>query len=901
MIGTTLAHYRIDSLLGAGGMGEVYRAHDTKLGRAVAVKVLPDAFAYDPDRVARFEREAKVLASLNHPHIAALYGMEESGGRHFLVMELVEGETLAERLRRGAIAVDEALKVAHQIVDALEAAHEKGIVHRDLKPANVKITPEEKVKVLDFGLAKAMEPASQGSGHSALTHSPTLSMAATQAGMILGTAAYMSPEQAQGLTADARSDVFSFGVVLFEMLTGRQPFFGDTAAAILASVIVREADLGALPPDLNPRLRELLGRCLEKNPKRRWQAVGDLRAEVEAVRAAPHSSLTVATVVAPPLPLWKRAIPVAAASLLTAAITSGVWWSFRPSPAPPPVTRFPFTLGEGQQFSFVNRQLIDISPDGTQIVYAVNRQLYLRSMSELEARAIPGTETGAGVANPVFSPDGRSIAFWSIADQTLKKIAVSGGAAVTICRADSLFGMSWGADGILFGQGTKGILRVSANGGKPEVIVSVKSDEAAHGPQVLPGGQVVLFTLATANTSSAGWDKARIVVQSLKSGERKTLIEGGSDARYLPTGHIVYALGGVVFAVPFDLPRLEVTKGPVPVVEGVRRSGGFTGSAQFAVSRTGSLVFIPGPAGTSSGQLGLGLTDLKGISEPLRVSPGTYTSPRMSPDGKNVAFGTDEGKEANISIYDLVGTNLPRRLTFGGRNRFPIWSADGQRVTFQSDFQGDLAIFWQRADGAGIAERLTKPEQGTSHVPDSWSPDGKTLLLDVVKGSSTSLWAFTLQDPKAVPFGNVQALQPTNAVFSPNGRWVAYTSNEGGTSTVYVQPFPATGAKYQLPTSHHAVWAPDGKSLFYVPNTGGLAVVSVTTLPTFTFGNPSSVPRGFATAASADVRNHDITPDGQRFIGTTNAGQGPPGASSAPQIHVVLNWFEELKTQVPVK
>src|SRR5438093_1927085 len=428
-VGTRFGAYEILSDLGVGGMGEVYRARDTKLGRSVAIKVLPDTFAADPERIARFEREAKMLAALNHPHIAALYGMEESAGRHFLVMELVEGETLAERLQRGAMPIEETLKIAHQIVEALEAAHEKGIVHRDLKPANVKITPDDKVKVLDFGLAKALEPER---GVSELTHSPTLSLMATEAGLILGTAAYMSPEQAKGFPADQRSDVFSFGVVLYEMLTGRQPFQGETAPDILASVLVRDPDLKSLPPHLNPRLHDLLRRCLEKTPKRRWQAIGDVRAEIETIAADPHGESAIAHAGAPPRPLWRRAIPIVATAIIASGLTGfGVWTARRSTPLP--VARFTLTLPEGQQFTNLGRQLIAISPDGTQIVYVANRRLYLRPISALEARPISGAEAEGGVLNPAFSPDGQFIVFWSADDQTVKKIAVTGGAAVTIC------------------------------------------------------------------------------------------------------------------------------------------------------------------------------------------------------------------------------------------------------------------------------------------------------------------------------------------------------------------------------------------------------------------------------------------------------------------------------------
>ncbi len=524
--GTRLGPYEIIAPLGAGGMGEVYRARDTKLGRAVAIKVILEQFAADEERVGRFEREAKMLAALNHPRIASLFGMEHVDGQHFLVMELIEGETLEDRLRRGPMPIEEALPIALQIAEALEAAHEKGVVHRDLKPANVKITPDGQVKVLDFGLAKVME---NDSTAGVTANSPTLSMMATQAGLILGTAAYMSPEQAKGFPADHRSDIFSFGTLLFEMVTGRQPFRGDTAPDVLASVLVREPDLESLPPNLNPRLHDLLRRCLEKTPKRRWQAIGDVRAEVETITANPHGEPAIVPVSAATRPLWRRAIPVVATAIVASAVTAlGVWTASRPTPQT--TARFTMALGTEQEFTNAGRQVVAISPDGTQIVYVANQRLYLRHISALEARPIPGTEANGAPLNPVFSPDGHVIVFWSSADQTLKRIAVTGGTAVTLCAATRPYGVSWDHDVILVGQGSKGILRVPENGGTPELIISVKADEQAYGPELLPDGQTVIFTLAT-GTAAEKWDKAKIVAQSLKTGERRVIIDGGSDAR----------------------------------------------------------------------------------------------------------------------------------------------------------------------------------------------------------------------------------------------------------------------------------------------------------------------------------------------------------------------------------
>jgi Tol biopolymer transport system component len=863
--------------------------------------VILDQFASDHERVGRFEREAKMLAALNHPRIASLFGMEHVDGQHFLVMELIEGETLADRLRRGPMPIEEALPIAMQIAEGLEAAHNKGVVHRDLKPANVKITPDGQVKVLDFGLAKVMEnEAVSGTA----VNSPTLSMMATQAGLILGTAAYMSPEQAKGFPADHRSDVFAFGTVLFEMLTGRQPFQGDTAPDVLASVLVREPDLKSLPRYLNPRLQELLRRCLEKTPKRRWQAIGDVRAEIETIAADPRGESAIAHAGAPSRPLWRRAIPIVATAIIASGLTGfGVWTAKRSTPLL--VARFTLTLPQGQQFSNVGRQVIAISPDGTQIVYVANQRLYLRPISALEARPISGAEAEGGVLSPAFSPDGQFIAFWSAADQTLKRIAVSGGAPVTICPAGRPFGVRWNRDGLMVGQGGQGILRVSASGGKPELLVSVKPGELAYGPEMLPDGQTVLFTLST-GTGPEKWDKAQVVAQSLKTGERRVIIDGGSDARYLPTGHLVYAQSGVLFATPFDPGRLSIGRTPVPIVEGVRRGeGGQTGVSHFGVANNGSLVYVPGPVSSTSAPGDLALIDRSGGVEKLKVPSGPYETPRVSPDGKRVALGIDDGKRANIWIYDLLSASSIRQLTFGGRNRFPIWTPDSQRVAFQSDRDGDPAIFWQRADGTDTARRLTTPDRGVSHIPESWSRTEDRFLFGASKDSSFSLWTFSVPAQKTEPFSQGRSVFPFNAAFSPDGRWVAYAmyesstaiDNASGTTGIFVEPFPRTGAKYRISSRGlQPLWSPDGKQLFYWAGT--LLVVTVTTPRGFEFSSPVQMPRPFQISGPSVARAYDVMPNGQQLIGVVPSGQGQVGVSA--QIQVVLNWFEELKRQAPL-
>ena len=905
--GSRLGSYEILSALGAGGMGEVYRARDTRLDRDVAIKILPETFAHDPERVARFQREAKTLAALNHPNIGGIYGVEEANGVAALVLELVEGPTLADRIAQGAIPLDEALPIARQIAEALEAAHEQGIVHRDLKPANIKLRFDGTVKVLDFGLAKAMEPISAPSAD--VTASPTItSPAMTGMGVILGTAAYMSPEQAKGRQADKRSDVWAFGAVLYEMLSGQRAFKGEDMSDTLAAVLRGEPDWVALPKDLPHTIGILVRRCLEKDRRRR---IGDLSTATflldEPLAASTSSPVALAPVKASSRAAWI----VAAVSLAAVAGAVGAFaaWSARPALPSSIVTRFPLMLGEGQTFSQRSGQVVAISADGSRIVYVANRRLYLRSLSDLEARPIPGTEVNP--RHPVFSPDGASIVFGDVTDQKLKRIAVTGGAPVTVSAALTVppLGVSWAGDYIFYGsqEAIRGVSRVPASGGTPELIVKVNADEYAHGPEMLPGGKHVLFTLARGDSGAARWDKAQIVLQSLETGERRTLIEGGSDARYLSTGYIIYALGGVVLAVRFDTQKLQVIGGPVPVIEGVSRAGNnLTGSAQFSISSNGSLVYVPGPLSITTATDVIGFVDRKGAVDTLKLTPGRYRDPRISPDGKQVAFGSDDEREAVVWVHDLAGMSSMRRLTFGGRNRHPVWSPDGQRIAFQSDREGDFAIFWQRADGSGPAERLTKPEQGTAHVPESWSPDGKVLLFGVSKGVEFSSQALSLVDRKTTPFGNVRASRPIDAAFSPDGNWVAYQTSSGDQRDVFVQPFPPTGAIYQITKGgrteggHHPFWSRDGRELYYIPDAGRLAFVTIKTSPTFSFSAPVLLSRGvpgFREGGPQNTRQNDSTSD-NRVVGVFPADES--SGTTTQQIRVALNWFDELKRLVPV-
>ena len=665
-LGTTLGPYQVTAKIGEGGMGEVWQARDTKLDRDVALKVLPEAFTSDPDRLARFEREAKVLASLNHPNIGSIYGLEEAEGVRALVLELVEGPTLADRIKQGPIPIDEALPIAKQIAEALEAAHERGVIHRDLKPANVKVREDGTVKVLDFGLAKALE----GDAGSDPSEAPTLTAAATRAGVIMGTAAYMSPEQAKGKTADRRADIWAFGCVLYEMLTGQRPFVGDDVSDTLAAVLRAEVDLDALPDAIPARLRQIVRRCLQKDPKQRLHDVADLRLAMDGAFETTVPQ-TAEAVVAPALQVWQRPVPAAIAALTLLAIGGLTVWSLT-RPAPTLVARFPIQLAADEAFSGTGRPIVAISPNGSHVVYSANNGLSLRPLDQLHATPIPGTD---GARNPFFSPDGQRIGFHAAGQ--LKRVSVSGGAPVTLGEANNPWGASWGADDmILYGQGSQGIWRVPGTGGTPEQLIPMEDGEQAHGPQMLPGGEWVLFTFRPSGASS--WDQAQIVVQSLETGERSVVIDGGRDARYVATGHLVYALNGVLLAAPFDLGERRVIGGPVALVEDVSDAGARTGAAQFSLAANGSLVYVPGFGGAAFDLTSrLVVTGRDGAGTPLAEIAGTGWYPRYSPDGTRVAFAAQHADGADVWVLDIErGTRT--RLTSEGLNRFfPVWSPDG--------------------------------------------------------------------------------------------------------------------------------------------------------------------------------------------------------------------------------
>jgi serine/threonine protein kinase/Tol biopolymer transport system component len=912
-----IGQYQITVQIGAGGMGEVYRARDTTLERDVAIKVLPEAFAQDPERLARFEREARTLAALNHPNIAQIYGLERSGSITALVMELVEGETLAAN---GAIPLDEALSLATQIGAALEVAHEQGIIHRDLKPANIKVRSDGTVKVLDFGLAKALEPASvagstQADQAYAMSQSPTLTFQATQAGLILGTAAYMSPEQARGKPADKRADIWSFGVVLFEMLSGHRVFEGEDVSETLAFVLTKTPDWSKLPATTPPAIVTLLRRCLERDRRRRVADMSTVRFVIEEA-----ASLVVVRpeVDAPPKPpatvrpLWRRLVPVMSAIALTAAIAGLGAWAVWPRSAAP-VSRFAIIPPSDQHLSGIGRRVLALSRDGTLLVYVANNRMFLRPMASLEPSPIG--EGGVGnITEPVFSPDGRSIAFVAGAESAVKQIAVSGGvASSTVCGFQNApMGMWWDASGIILGNGARGILRCPPNGGSSQQLIPATATEWLAWPQLLPDGDTLLFAAGKPEAFivyASASDETTIVTQSLRSGKRTTVMRNASAPRYVETGHLLYTQRGIVFAAPFDPAHPTEIGGGVPVIEGVRRFPGAGFTPQYDISDNGSLVFIPGPARYGTGQVMLIATDRTGKFERVLPDARSYEHPRVTRDGKYVVYSTVDGQDANIWVYEIGSPSAPRRLTtFGGRNVLPIWSGDGSRVAYQSNKEGDLAIFAQRFDGTDRAERLTKPARDVSHVPESWSPDGQFLTFDEVKGTSHTLWILSLADKKVMATG-VQSIEPFESSFSPDGKWLAYymrrTDTQSADRGTYVQRFPLTGLPQQAPkvnVDFHPVWTLGGKGLLYVGAAASnlFAEVTVATSPTLTFGSAMTFASPVQDRVSVERRDFDILPDG-RFIGVAGIDRAETSAQPAAEMRVVLNWFEELKARVPIK
>jgi len=859
----------------------------------VAIKVLPEQFTQDPQRLARFEREAKLLASLNHPNIAAIHSFEHADDIHFLVLELVEGETLAERVVRGPVPVEEALEICRQIAEGVEAAHEKEVIHRDLKPANVKVTPEGKVKILDFGLAKAFE------GEISVTdisQSPTLTEEMTRAGVILGTAAYMSPEQAKGKPVDRRADVFAFGAILYELLTGKRAFEGETITETIAKVLESEPKWELLPENTPWIIRSLLRRCLTKDPHDRLDGIANVRVEIKLALEEPAAGLPtgVAGAVQPARQRWALTV-----GLVLGAVVLVTWILMQPPPSEQRLNKFVFTPPATVPLRNSGWNDLAISPDGKNLTYVARvesvLQLYLRSLDV--DRPIPGTEGVVG--SPFFTADGESVGFF--AEGKLKKTSLAGGSPITLCDAIQYWSAgSWGSDGtIVFaaraGTALGSLHRVPATGGEPEILATPNTDNGETSyvdPKILPGGKAVLFTIYLQNDSQTA-------VLSLDTGEQKIILGGSRHATYVDTGQLIYAQysTGDLMAVPFDLTSLQVTGDSVPVLQGVR--GNLPGYVDYAVSDNGTLVYVPG--GSGGAQFSLVWVDRQGAVEPLGAPPHGYRAPRLSPDGGRVAVQlTDPSND--IWVYDITRNTLTR-LTFEGNNQQPQWTPDGERVTWRSIRDGVPGnLFWKLADGTGAVERLTTSEFRQN--PGSWSPDGQVLAFHQwpFGGSSPTardIWILPLEG-EHMPQSILQTQFNESApVFSPDGRWLAYVSDESGRNEIYVRPFPKVEeGKWQISTDGGVEprWAANGRELFYRNENGDqMMAVNITTEPTFGAGTPRLLFEGVYNRSALGGAFYDVTSDGQRFVMVQAVEQ----EAGAGQINVVLNWFEELKRLVP--
>jgi len=909
VIGTTLAHYRVTASLGAGGMGEVWRATDSKLGREVALKALPAEFAEDPERLARFQREAKVLASLNHPNIAHLYGLETASSASdasgtgtgtgagteeltFLVMELVEGTGLDEVIARGAVPVEDAIPIALQIAEALEAAHEAGIVHRDLKPANVKIRPDGTVKVLDCGLAKAWEEGESTD----LSLSPTLTRHATAAGVILGTAAYMSPEQAKGKPVDRRADIWAVGVVLWEMLTGRTLFDGETVTDVLAAVLTREPDLDALPPATPAALHRLLSRCLERDPKGRLQWIGDARLELDDAaeggddRAAPPHEP------GRPPSRWRERIAWSLAAVALAA--AGLTWWRSADDTPVEVTRFTIPVGDGRALSYIDEPVLAVSPDGRTLAFvATDRELgqsslFLRRLRDDTVRPVPGT---GSATHPFFSPDGRQIAFF--ADGSLKKVAVDGATPVTLADTPNPRGGVWLPDDtILYSPDySAGLWRVAASGGEPSLVLDLDIEAAERTfrfPDVHPDGRTVLFTVGRMNSPN-NYDDAQLVALSLDSGQRGVVVEGANMGRFVGEDTIAFSRAGVLYAVGFDPQRLEKRGHATPVIEDV---GGdpVSGAGHFAIARNGTIAWVEG-AVTDSDAL-LTVVDRNGVATDLPLEPSGFRHPRFSPDGTAIAVTVGEGRAGvsrDVWVYSFA-TETMNRVTFDGNERYPAWMPDGRRIAFLAE--GDeQRIYAKPADGRGAKEPLTAAAPSPLY-PESFSPDGRTIAYTQLGQTPSTYLSTSGGEPRLF---EVDASSP---VISPNGRWLAYASPGSGSARVFVRSIEGEG-KWQVSPGDGSYprWSRDGSRLFYIDIDRAdrpLMEVDVADGEVFRTGPPRVVLDDldvrFLTATAPAV-NWDVSPDGNRFVFIGYRRN----VEARTHIEVALGWAQQLKLETP--
>ncbi len=877
-----LGPFAVSTPLGAGGMGEVWRATDTRLGRDVALKVLPEDFADDPERHARFEREAKLLASLNHPNVATLYGLEHLQGKHLLVMELVDGEDLSERIARGAVPLDEAVSLALQIARALEAAHEHGIVHRDLKPANVKLRPDGAVKVLDFGLAKAWEEEVAEGG---LSLSPTITQHHTKAGVILGTAAYMAPEQAAGQPADRRADVWAFGVVLWEMLTGRRLFDGETVSHVLASVLKDDIDLDALPAETPARIRELVGRCLRKKPAQRLQAIGDARVLLEEYVAAPERFAGPAAAERTPggaTPRWLRLLPWAATAVLAAAVVALVVLR---APTPRAPVRFQVTAPE----NLTEVGAPTISPDGRAIAFNATddtgtTQIWVRALDDLEARPLPGTD---GATRPFWSPDSRYLGF--VAGGKLKKVPLAGGPPQTLADTPTGSDGSWSRRGfILFdGRANDPIRRVPATGGTPQDVVKPDPDAGTTStawPELLPDGRHFLYTEDGVKTGE------RFLMVGDADGKEppRKLLEVTSLARFAPPDHLLYVREDTLLAQPFDPASAQVKGEAVPLAEELGSNG--VGLSDFSASADGTLIYRSG----WTAQRRLVWVDREGREIGDAAAPGVYRESALSPDGKRLAVTIEDARLDNRDIWLVdLERGVTSRFTFDpARDGAPVFSPDGRTIAFSSNRDGgSYNLYVKDAAGSGPAQELLQTEGGA--LPCDWSRDGHWLAFHKAgKDSGLDVWVLAMDGPdkgKATPFVQGRFTEGLPS-FSPDSHWIVYMSDESGRFEVYVKPFPGPGGKWQVSTDggKEPQWSADGTQIRYISDAGALVSVPVTTGATFTAGKPHDL---FPVRLQPIIiRNRWLAShDGQRFLLLE-----PEGTSRSLPITVVLNWAETL-------